>query len=156
MTATETGSLTAATERLRRARDLRDVTEPLRRLLAQTDEDTRAAAQAAATAGLAERMIATLAGVSQPAVHGWLDDRRGAPLPAPSLAAEVWGLHTVTSALRGLVARLEGQHLARTPPTTHHATPVDAAQAARKALDEAAEKLAQLGAALDYAEGPGK
>src|SRR5690348_2781373 len=116
------------------------------RLTAAVDEDTRAAA---AAAGLAERMIATLAGASQPTVHGWLDDRRGAPLPPPSLAAEVWSLHTIAAALRALVVRLEGRHLAETAPTSHHARPVEAARAARTAMDEATERLAQLGAAVD-------
>jgi hypothetical protein len=150
-TTDETAGVAAAADNLRRVRDLRDVVEPLRRFVAQVDEDTRAAAQDAAAAGLTERMIATLAGSSQPTVHAWLDERRGAPLPASSLPAEVWALHTITSALRGLVARLEGRQLSETAPTSHHSRPVEAAQTARKALEEAAEALARLGAALDYA-----
>ena len=51
-----------------------------------------------------------------------------------------------------MVARLEGRHLSEAPPSTRHATPVDAAQAARKAMDEATLSLARLGAALDYEE----
>lgn len=152
--ATTTDQLAAAADRLRRARDLRDVTEPLRRLLAQVDENTRAAAQAAASAGLSERVIATLAGVSQPTAHGWLDERHGVPVPSPSLGAEIWNLHTVAAALRGLVVRLEGQHLSELGPSTRHAAPADEARRARDGLAQAVEALGQLGAAVEYEEGP--
>jgi hypothetical protein len=148
-----TDALAAAADNLRRVRDLRDVTEPLRRLLIEVDEDTRAAAQDGAAAGLTERVIASLVGASQPSVHAWLDERRGAPLPQVTLGAEVWTLHTITTALRGLVARLEGRHLPPAAPTSHHTAPVDSARRALKGLEEAAEALARLGAALDYVTG---
>lgn len=110
----------------------------------------RAAAREAATAGLSEHLIATLAGVSQPTAHAWLDDRRIAIMPAASLAADAWSLRTVAAATLGLVARFEGRHLPEAAPTSHHCRPVDAARRAREALEEAAAALAQLGAALDY------
>lgn len=147
-----TDQLAAATDALRRARDLRDLTEPLRRLAAQNDEDIRAAAQACAAAGLSERVIATLAGAAQPTVHGWLDGRAGAPLTPSSLATEVWALHTVASALHGLVVRLKGRHLGENAPTSHHARPVDAARRAAEALQAATEALGSLGAAVEYTE----
>jgi hypothetical protein len=155
MTADTTAADTVAeaADTLRRLRDLRDLAEPLRRFLVQLDEDTRAAAQSAAGAGLSERMIAALVGVTQPGVHGWLDERRGAPLPPVSLAAQVWTLHTVAGALRGMIARLEGHHLPEAAPTTHHCRPVDAARLACKAIGEVVERLAALGAALDYDAG---
>jgi hypothetical protein len=154
MTATdETAGVAAAADNLRRVRDLRDVVEPLRRLVAQVDEDTRAAAQDGAAAGLTERVIATLAGASQPTVHGRLDERRGAPLPPSSLSTEVWTLHTVTAALRGLVARLEGRQLPEAAPTSSHVRPAETARRAREALAEATDCLARLGAALDYQAG---
>jgi hypothetical protein len=62
----------------------------------------------------------------------------------------VWSLHAIATALQGLVARLQGRHLSEAPPSPHHSTPVDAARSAREAMDEAAESLAKLGAALDY------
>jgi hypothetical protein len=129
---------------------MQDATAPLRRLLGQIDEDARAAAVHAERAGLTERMIAERLGVSQPTVHGWLDARRGEPLPAPSMAAGVWSLHAIATALQGLVARLQGRRLSEAPPSPHHATPADAARSAREGLEEAAESLARLGAALDY------
>ena len=152
MNAAADAAINDAVDRLTRVRDLQNATAPLRRLLSQLDEDARAAAGYAERAGLTERMIADRLGVSQPTVHGWLDARRGEPLPAPSLAASVWSLHAIATALQGMGARLEGRHLSEAPPSTRHATPVDAAQAARKAMDEATVSLARLGAALDYEE----
>jgi hypothetical protein len=152
MNAAEDAALNEAVDRLTRVRDLQNATAPLRRLLSQLDEDARAAAVHAERVGLTERMIAERLGVSQPTVHGWLDARRGEPLPAPSLAASVWSLHAIATALQGLVARLQGRHLSEAPPSPHHATPVDAARSAHKAMDEATGSLAQLGAALDYEE----
>jgi predicted transcriptional regulator len=150
MNAAKDAVLNEAVDRLTRVRDLQNATAPLRRLLSQLDEDARAAAVHAERAGLTERMIAERLGVSQPTVHGWLDARRGEPLPAPSLAASVWSLHAIASALQGLVARLQGRHLSEAPPSPHHATPVDVARSAHEAMDEASKSLAQLGAALDY------
>jgi hypothetical protein len=66
----ETDQIAVAADSLRRVRDMRDVAEPERRFLAQVDEDTRAAAQGTAAAGLSERMIASLAAASQPTAHG--------------------------------------------------------------------------------------
>lgn len=145
-----TSAIAAAADTLRQFRDLRDAVEPVRRLIAQMDEDIRAAAQAAATAGLSERMIATLAGASQPSVHGWLDERRGAPLPPASLAADVWALHTIASALTCLIRRLEGRHLPELAPTPYHCRPVDAARRSRESMKEVVNALGSLGAALDY------
>jgi hypothetical protein len=150
MNAAGDAALREALDRLTRVRDLQDATAPLRRLLSQLDEDARAAAVHAERAGLTERMIAERLGVSQPTVHGWLDARRGEPLPAPSLAASVWSLHAIATALQGLVARLQGRRLSEAPPSPRHATPADVARSAREALEEAAESLARLGAALDY------
>ncbi len=153
MSAAKDAAINEAVDRLTRIRDLQDATAPLRRLLSQLDEDARAAAVYAERAGLTERMIAERLGVSQPTVHGWLDARRGEPLPAPSLAASVWSLHAIAAALQGLVARLQGRHLSEAPPSPHQATPMDAARTARQAMDEATDSLARLGAALDYEEG---
>jgi sugar phosphate isomerase/epimerase len=153
MNAAKDAAINEAVDRLSRVRDLQNATAPLRRLLSQLDEDARAAAVHAERAGLTERMIAERLGVTQPTVHGWLDARRGEPLPAPSLASSVWSLHAIATALQALVARLEGRHLSEAPPSPHHGTPVDAARTAHEAMDEAAESLAKLGAALDYEEG---
>lgn len=153
MSAAKDAAINEAIDRLTRIRDLKDATASLRRLLSQLDEDARAAAVHAEQAGLTERMIAERLGVSQPTVHGWLDARRGEPLPAPSLAASVWSLHAIATALQGLVARLQGRHLSEAPPSPHHGTPMDAARTARQAMDQAADSLAKLGAALDYEEG---
>jgi hypothetical protein len=101
-------------------------------------------------------MVATLVGVKQPTVHSWLDERRSAPLPTRSLASEVWDLHTVAGALRNLIVRLGGRHLPESAPTSHHARPVDAARKAADGISAATEALAQLGAAIQYAEGPGR
>jgi hypothetical protein len=127
----------------------------VRRLLAQIDQDCRVAAQAAAAAGLSERIVATLVGVKQPTVHGWLDERHSAPLPPPSLASEIWNLHTVAAALRSLIVRIGGRHLPESPPTPHHVRPADAARKATDGINAATEALGQLGAAIEYADGPG-
>lgn len=149
MTTTDT-SINDAIDRLVRVRDLQDATASVRRALGQLDEDARGAAVYAERAGLTERMIADRLGVSQPTVHGWLDARRGEPTPAPGLATEVWQLHGIATALRGLLARVEGRHLPETPPSSHHSAPVSAARNARKGAEEAERWLANLGAALDY------
>jgi hypothetical protein len=146
----EPDDIAAATDDLYRLRDLRAVLEPLRRLLDQVDEETRAAAGAAAAAGLTERRIAALVGASQPGVRDWLDKRHGTPLAPPSLETQVWVLHTVAGALLGLIARLEGRHLPEESPSSHHSRPVDSLRSAREAMEKVLASLARLGAALDY------
>lgn len=142
--------LSAAADSLRRTRDLQDAVAPLRRFLAQLDEDARAAALDAAAAGLTERTIAVQLGVTQPTVHGWLDERRSAPLPPPSAATDAWALHTMASAVASMAHRLVGRSLSPTAPSTGHVTPSDAARRARDELQAAADRLGRLGSALDY------
>jgi hypothetical protein len=141
---------TAALDSLYRVRELQDATAGLRRFLTQLDEDTRAAAIDAAAADVSERAIAARLGVAQPTVHAWLDERRAAPLPPPSLVAEVRSLHTIATALQGLVMRLEGRELAERAPSSRHVTPATAARSAREALATVTNDLGRLAAALDY------
>ncbi len=150
MTASDGAPVQAAADRLARVRDRQQGLLPLRSLLQDADEDARAAAIAAAAAGLSERAIAARLGVAQPTVHSWLDGRTGAPLPEPSVAARVWALHHIVSATTSETARLIGEPLPDAP-SGGHTSPREVIRSVRTALDEAGTRLSLAAAALDYA-----
>ena len=149
-TTTPPSEMDAAVDRLTRVRDRQQALLPLRNLLQDADEEARAAAIVAADAGLSERAIAARLGVSQPAVHGWLDGRGGMPLPGPSIATRVWALHHIASAMTSETARLIGERLPNAPAASY-ASPHEGVRAARTQLDEISIRLASIAAALDYA-----
>jgi hypothetical protein len=150
MTPSDSAGLQAAADRLARVRDRQQALLPLRNLLADADEDARAAAIAANAAGLSERAIAARLGVAQPTVHSWLDGRTGAPLPEPSVAVRVWALHHIVSATTSEAARLIGEPLP-TAPSSSHTSPTDGIRKVRLDLDETSSRLGLIAAALDYA-----
>ncbi|MEU3455647.1 helix-turn-helix domain-containing protein [Micromonospora sp. NPDC006766] len=147
---TDTTQLVEALARLDRARNLRDALTALTRLITEADEEARAAAIAAAQAGMTERAIAAKFGVSQPTVHSWLDGRTAAPLPAPTIGDRAWLLHQTTRAVETIVHRLDGEHL---PPAPHSGATSARTRlaAARKALGEAAWALGEAGSTLERA-----
>jgi len=147
---TQPSEMDAAVDRLTRVRDRQQALLPLRNLLQDADEEARAAAIVASDAGLSERAIAARLGVSQPAVHGWLDGRSGTPLPGPSVATRVWALHHIASAMTSETARLIGEQLP-SAPSGSHSSPHEGVRAARKQLEETSSRLASVAAALDYA-----
>ncbi|MFY1599532.1 helix-turn-helix domain-containing protein [Micromonospora sp. WMMD737] len=141
----------AAVERLQAASAQREALAPLRRAISDVDEEARTAALAASAAGLSERAIAAQLGVTQPTVHSWLDERRSAPVPARTVAAQAWTLHHLATALASQVARLRGHELPGQAPGSQHVAPSSAASTAYKGAVDVAGTLANLAAALDYA-----
>ncbi|WP_038843408.1 helix-turn-helix domain-containing protein [Salinispora arenicola] len=148
---TDIDTTAAALDRLQRAREQRDVLAPLGRVLADIDEEARAAALAASAAGLSERAIAARLGVTQPTVHSWLDERRTPPTPPRPVAAQAWTLHHLASALASQVARLRGYRLTDSAPSSAHIAPTVAVRKAYTSGREVADSLAGLAGALDYA-----
>lgn len=142
-------ALQTAVDRLTRVRDRQQALAPLRNLLADADEDARAAVVAAKDAGMSERAIAARVGVAQPTVHAWLDGRAGAPLPEPSLPVRVWALHHIVTAAASETARLTGEQLPHSP-TRSHADPHEVIRLVRKDLTESGARLGMAAAALDF------
>ena len=149
-TTEDTSELADVLARLTRARNLQEALAPLARLVADAEEEARAAAVAATAAGLSERTIAVKIGYAQPTVHGWLDGRSAAPLPAPLLADRVWMLHHTAQTLASIVQRMHGEQVPSTSPTGAHVAPRPALAEARNALTNAAFKLGQAGSAIEY------
>lgn len=150
MTTTAEDLMAAALDRLQAAREQQDALAPLRRVLTDTDEETRAAALAASAAGMSERAIAVRLGVTQPTVHSWLDERRTPPTPPRPVAAQAWTLHHLASALASQVARLRGHRLSNQAPSSNHVAPTAAVRNAYTHAVEATDELAKLASALDY------
>jgi hypothetical protein len=151
-TVTEAG-IRAAVTRLRLARELHEALTPLDHLLAEADEEMRAAVLSAADAGLSERAIAGQAQISQPEVHRQLDGRRGDVLPAPTVAERLWMLHRVTAAVHTQVLRLTGHAgVAGKSPSSSHQAPTDAVRLATGELGAAAGHLARAAAAQDLTD----
>lgn len=146
-------ALQTAVDRLTRVRDRQQALAALRNLLADADEDARAAAIAAKDAGMSERAIAARIGVAQPTVHTWLDGRAGAPLPEPSLPVRVWALHHIVTAAASETTRLIGERLPHAP-TGSHTDPHEAIRLVHKDLINSGARLGQAAAALDYAARP--
>lgn len=149
MNTPEHAAMRAAVDRLAAARDRRQALAPLRNLLADADEDTRAAAAAAAEAGLSERGIAARLNVAQPTIHAWLDGRATTPIPGPTTATTAWSLHYIVSAAASEVARLRSNRLP-SAPTPNHTSPRENLGRLQKMLSDAAHILSGIAAALDY------
>jgi hypothetical protein len=147
---TTAAGMDGALDRLTRVRDRQQALLPLRILLQDADEEARAAAIAAAEAGLSERAIAARLGVAQPTVHSWLDGRSGTPLPGPALATRTWALHHIVSATASETARLIGERLPDAP-STGHGSPHTLVRKCRTQLEDVSSWLATSAAAMDYA-----
>ncbi|MEU5669661.1 helix-turn-helix domain-containing protein [Micromonospora sp. NPDC047753] len=146
-TTDSTTALAEALTRLDRARALRDALAPLARLITEADEEARAAAIAAAAAGMSERATAAKLGVAQPTVHTWLDGRNAAPMPTPTISGRVWLLHSAARTVETIVHRLEGEQLPRQHSGTQ--SPLSRIVNARRSLGEAAFYLAEAGSNLE-------
>lgn len=146
MTSTD---LDTAVDRLARARARRHALAPLRHLITDADQDARAAAIAAADAGMTERAIAARLDVAQPTIHTWLDGRATTPVPGPSTATTAWALHHIATALASEVARLRADRLPGAP-SSRHTSPADSAGRVHGAIVDAATLLGGIAAALDY------
>ncbi|MBC9005158.1 helix-turn-helix domain-containing protein [Micromonospora aurantiaca (nom. illeg.)] len=145
-----TDQLSDALTRLDRARNLRDALAPLARLITEADEEARAAAIAAAQAGLSERAIAAKFGIAQPTAHSWLDGRTAAPMPAPTIGERAWLLHQTVRAVETIVHRLDGEDLP-SPPYGGVVSARSRLTEARKALNTGAWALGEAGSILEQA-----